>query len=276
MKKLTNNSLYKRFSRVFLIVLILTISLFSINFVYAVSNLDIPLPTALSDSYGTFRLKENVELVQTCSNETSPCDVCNISSLRYPDGTVAVVDVEMTKNTVVFNYTLSGSLVSLTGKYAVTGFCIAGETYSPWAYTFDITGTGIDLTEGKAILYIGFIAVLVFLFVVNIAGIPLLPSGNKSDGEYIIGINHLKHLKWTLYFTAYLLLLAILFISSGVALNYLEASGIGSVLFVIYRILFLMLLPMVLLWFIGIFLNVFKDRETKRMIERGVPLEKRL
>lgn len=130
-----------------MLMLIIAMSLVS-----GVSNLDIPLPTALGDSYGTFQIDESVELIQTCSNETAPCDYCNITSLRYPDGTAAVVNVVMTKNTAVFNYTLSAILVNTIGKYAVTGFCTAGGVYSPWAYTFDITESGVDVSEGTAIM----------------------------------------------------------------------------------------------------------------------------
>lgn len=122
---------------------LLLIFLLSLNIISAVTNLDIPLPTSLGNSYGTYKQGNNVSLVQTCTNETAYCDQCNLTSLKYPDGSMIVANVGMTKNLALFNYTLDGSLTGVTGKYTVMGFCIGGGIYSPFAYNFEITPKGI-------------------------------------------------------------------------------------------------------------------------------------
>ena len=61
--------------------------LFMLPLVSAAVNLDIPLPTSLGNSYGTYQTGVDLPLIQTCTNETAYCDLCNITSIKYPDGT---------------------------------------------------------------------------------------------------------------------------------------------------------------------------------------------
>ena len=136
-----------------------------------------------------------------------------------------------------------------------------------------ITQTGTELTEAKAIVFTALLFILVFLFAVNIGGITLLPSRNTrgEDGE-LISISSLKYLRSVLFGTAYLIVLAIMFISSNFALAYLETGLFGSVLFVIFQIMMIALLPMFVIWFVFILASIFRDIKIKGMLERGVDM----
>lgn len=177
------------------------LSLFFISLVGAVSNLDIPLPTSLADSYGSFRLNENMELIQICTNETATCDGCNITSLRYPNGSAIIGSVTMNKTGSFFNYTLNGSYTNIIGKYAVTGVCVGGGTYSPWAYTFEITPTGFSNLLGFYFIIIGIsLIILVLGFWVKDPWVVIFGTfGLFFVGLYILlnGIDGIRNLAYT-------------------------------------------------------------------------------
>jgi hypothetical protein len=137
------------------------------SFASAAVNLDIPLPTSLGNSYGTFRVGNNITLLQTCTNQTAFCDECNLTSLKYDGDILTVTNVEMTQNAALFNYTLDGSFTQRTGHYTITGFCIGGGVYSPFAYTFEVTLTGEDKSSFNTIVSITF-AIFMILFVMLI------------------------------------------------------------------------------------------------------------
>ncbi len=159
------------------------------------------------------------------------------------------------------------------GEYSYLAVCnssaIGGFTSAPLM----ITQTGTELTEAKAIVFTALLFILVFLFAVNIGGITLLPSRNTrgEDGE-LISISSLKYLRSVLFGTAYLIVLAIMFISSNFALAYLETGLFGSVLFVIFQIMMIALLPMFVIWFVFILASIFRDIKIKGMLERGVDM----
>ena len=141
------------------------------------------------------------------------------------------------------------------------------------SFSFDVNPTGRELTQARSMLYIGLLSILVFMFIVNVAGITVLPSRDvRADDGEILSINHLKYLKPILYVTAYVILMAIFYISSNVALAYLGAELIGQFMFVTFKIMGYLLLPMVFIWLVYIILSIFKDKETRSMIERGVPV----
>ena len=59
------------------------------------------LITTVTASLGTFQENTEVDLIQTCNN----CTYCNLTSIKYPNGTNAFTNVEMTKDNTYFNYT---------------------------------------------------------------------------------------------------------------------------------------------------------------------------
>jgi len=133
------------------------------------------------------------------------------------------------------------------------------------------------LDTQKAILYLGLIAILTFLFILVISSIPKLPSSDVVDEEGIIlGINNLKYLRPILWGIAWILLLGIMFVTSNISIAYLPTAMFGDFFFLIYRIMFLLTLPMVIIWFVYIIIKLFRDKEMKKMIERGVEMRSTL
>lgn len=108
-------------------------------------------------SLGKVKLNDEVELLQQGDGYTT----CNISSVRYPNKTLALDQVTMYKRTSTeFNYTFNKTII--LGRYIVNGFC----DNDPWAYSFDVTINGEDrINSGEGLTII---ASLVMIMIVGI------------------------------------------------------------------------------------------------------------
>jgi hypothetical protein len=106
-------------------------------------------------SFGTYKRSSCVELMQICSN----CSYNNISKILYPNSSIAVENVAMTKDDTYYNYTFC--LTNVNGNYIVNGYGdIDGEKTS-WNYDFAITPSGNPLDTSSAITY-GLVLIIMF------------------------------------------------------------------------------------------------------------------
>lgn len=105
--------------------------------------------SAATPHLGTFKQNTDIELLQTCTINGSFCDSCNISSVVYPNGSVAISSLEMTKREGEFNYTINDTYTGVVGQYKVNGYCRFGsDVIKNWVYYFDMTLTGNETPEG--------------------------------------------------------------------------------------------------------------------------------
>jgi hypothetical protein len=226
------------------------------------------IPTVYSTTLGTFKTNQNIELYQICEN----CTYNNISTILYPNSTVAQANISMNKIDTYYSFSFNNA--SIQGKYIVNGFGDLDGVKTTWVYDFEITGTGFEFTESRSIFYIALLVLLVFLFVLVLTFIPKLPSGNDTDEwGMLMSINHLKYLRPVLYLVAWGLMLGVLFTSSNIALAYLGTSMFGNLLFALYTIMMWVSIPGIFIAFIFIFVSIFRDAEIKKMIERGVDIQ---
>jgi len=218
------------------------------------------------DNLGTFKQNDCVRIVQTCAT----CSYVNISSVSYPNSSIAIANKEMSDaGDGEWYYDFCNT--SLIGRYDVRGKGDLSGTDTSFATWFDVNGTGYELTQQRTFIYLGLIGLLIFLFVVNIIVIPMLPSDNNRDEEgVLISVNQLKYLRPILYVTAYFLLMSIIYTSSNVALAYMGTTMFGSFLFMIFKIMFALALPMVFVWFIYLLHQAVTDKELKKGLERGI------
>jgi len=108
---------------------------------------------------GTFKQNDDVQLTQSASGATT----CNITSVRYPNSSIAVSDVQMTKDGTEYNYTLLRNYTLNLGSYFVLGVCGNATDEIVWGYDFIITRTGESSNSSQAIITMGIIGVM-FLF----------------------------------------------------------------------------------------------------------------
>lgn len=149
----------------------------------------IGIVSASSPTLGTFRVGSNIELKQTCTINGTFCDLCNITSVDYPNGTIIVNDVEMTKRVGDFNYSLVASNTMIIGTYRVNGYCDYGsDVRKTWVYTFEVTPSGFTGTLGFFILILVLSAGLIILgFIIKDAPVTILGSfGLTFLGLYIL------------------------------------------------------------------------------------------
>jgi hypothetical protein len=221
----------------------------------------------------TFKHNEDVNFRFRCLDENN--SYCSsgtslIISVEYPNGSNALNNKSMTHNPSFYNITLPTDSI---GNYAC--IIISPNTNGTISeFTYDVTGTGERRDITKGILYISFLAILVFLFIVNMYGMGKLPKGNDTDPYgRLLSINNLKYLRSILWVFSWVILLVIVFTSSNLALVYANDTMFGDMLFNLYRIMMTITLPMTVIWFAFLFIQIFKDREMKKMIERGIDVQ---
>lgn len=224
----------------------------------------------------TYQKETNITLkipFEVNGSAASSSATCNIS-VNYPNGTYLIQNNSMTNlNNGEFNYTLDSTKTEPLGKYNWVVFCCDGLNCAAGYGSFEVTYTGKILDTQTSILYTSLFAILIFLLMFTLFGITKLPSKDiMTEDNLIIDINKLKYLRPILYGVCWGLLLAIIFIISNISVAYLPDSLIGDFFFVIYSVMFVLTFPMILFLFIYIFYKIFKDKEMKELIERGVQI----
>jgi len=200
------------------------------------------------------------------------CSAINLSEVTNKDQTFVINDV-MTKVGQTFNYSFCNTSVIGTYSYSWNNFCVDCST-NACGNSFEVTYNGDILTIENSMLQLGLMVILSFLFILIVVNIKHLPSSDIVNEEGILlGINNLKYLRPVLMGISWTLLLALVFMTSNVAIAHLPGTMFGQFFFVIYRIMFLITLPMVFVWFLYIFAKIFRDREIKRLIDRGVEIK---
>jgi hypothetical protein len=123
---------------------------------------------------GDFKRGINITLKQSCTNSSTACTYCNITSIVSPPPNQSIVftDILMDKNGYEFSYNFTGEKTNIynNGKYSVYGVCDG----TVWHYTFGVNPTGLGQTESRTsslsrMIYfffiIGIILFIGFLFV---------------------------------------------------------------------------------------------------------------
>lgn len=175
-----------------------------------------------------------------------------------------------------WKYDIGGGNFSSVGEYSFLISCntsaIGGGGIGGFVSGgLHVTETGLEFTTEKAIIYIGLLLVMFFVFMMNIWFINQLPSRNQQDEEgRIMSITYLKYLRSPLWFIEWMLFVAILFISSNIAFAYLEVGLLANILFVLFQITFGITPVIVIVWIVWIFAQLFHDRQFQAMLNKGI------
>lgn len=223
-------------------------------------------------SIGSFQLDvDDVEIYQTCNN----CTSCNFTRVMGPNDQTILSNLEATKDGTYFSTTiLKGNFTKVSDNYAYTYDCGNSAESLTGRITFGITYTGGDLDGSSVSVYIIAIIILFILFGLFLFFSTRLPNKDAMDEQgSILQVSNLKHLRTILYGVCWAILLAIVFIISNITLAYLPTTMIGDLFFAVYKIMFWLTIIALPMWFIWIFVGIFRDKEVKRMIERGVDIK---
>jgi len=110
---------------------------------------------------GTFKQWDAIDLVQVCSN----CSYNNITTVRYPNNTVAISDVVMAKNGTEYNYRFH--LTRENGRYIVNGFGDLDGVSTAWNYDFYINPAGreaFSILDNSLLLMLALIGLTCLIF----------------------------------------------------------------------------------------------------------------
>jgi len=228
----------------------------------------LPLSLALE----TYPVDKLVELKFLCRyDEGIPAGASYNVTISYPNGSSMISNLNTTSLGLgSFKYQLT---FPIQGIYKIQSFCYNGTASSSNNEEIEVTYDGNYLDISRTIMYLGLTSVLGLLFVLILIIIPKLPSSDiMNDEGLIININQLKYLRPVMYALSWGLLLGIIFMISNISIAYLPTNMFGTFFFSIYRVMFILTLPMLIIWFIFMFVKIWRDREIKHMLERGVDI----
>lgn len=226
----------------------------------------IKIGTNYTVNFHVFNLSNGVPI----SNVSTSCFLHLTNSIGQD--TLQTSAVHQTVNIVnEWDVYISGGNFSNTGLYTYTVLCNSSLLGGYKTSHLTVTGTGVELTSANATVYSSFFLIFVFLFVVVLFGITKLPENdNTNDNGEIISIGWLKYLRSLFIFIAWLILLAIFYLSSNLAFAYLGEQLFAKILFRLFQVGYMLTLPILVLWFIWIFASIIQDRKTRRLIEKGI------
>lgn len=234
---------------------------FSIIFLFLL----MPLINAEIETLGTFKQNECVKLIQTCAD----CTYVNISSVTFPNSSIALGEYLMTQSGKSWSWTFCNT--TNIGQYIVSGHGNPDSTPTTWAYDFDITPTGYELSTSGGILYVVFIIASLIIFLLSLYGAIKLPFGNTRNEEgRIIGMNELKYLKIFLFAVSYISLMFIIGLLRGVTYNYINDLGVYRFFNWIFWIMFTLMFPIMVVSIFVALINFVQDKKINKALQRGI------
>lgn len=167
----------------------------------------------MSANLGTFKQGECVNIRTILSSST-----VNISTISYPNSTIIVLDIPMTKNAQTFNYTYCNT--SAFGNYIYDYYDKEGNVY---VNDFEITPSGKTFSEGESLAGLGIIlGTLAAAFFFMSFGFKL------SENERLFPIV-LLFMLFSIFFIIYFLHLSYVFTVD--ILQYESLTGTASVVY---------------------------------------------
>lgn len=121
---------------------------------------------------GTFVKESDIDLIQTCNN----CTYCNISSVKYPNGTNIFTNQAMTKDETYYNFTLNSSYTKDIGTYKYYYNCGNEIEKATGGIIFEVTLSGDETPEG-----ISYILAVVIIIIFGIACVFLYLSNLMQE-----------------------------------------------------------------------------------------------
>ena len=211
---------------------------------------------------------------ESCTSDGAICNStasCNLS-IQFPNSTYLVTNGIMTnQNNGDFNYTLNTTQTGVQGAYTWDMYCCEGTLCGESHGGYDINSVGIELTTSKSIIYIILTVIFVLLFILILYFMGKLSDEHETneDGE-ILSLSKTKYIKSVLVFVDWMILIAIFYITSNIAFAYLGEQLFGKILFTFFKICFALTIPLVVIWFIWIFIQIVMDKKLKEMLAKGL------
>jgi len=215
---------------------------------------------------GTFAQGTNLTLLQTCEN----CTYINLSTMIYPNSSIALLgEFPMVKNGTIFTYYFNDTNTLGTYFYITHGDLDGVDTLG--TVEFIINYNGKELSTPQSVLYSSLFVVLVlFIFVVFYIIIQLPDENERDEGGRIMSVSYLKYFRTTLWMAEWMLMVAVLYLSSNLAFAYLPEQLFANILFVLFRITFGITPVLIIVMVVYMFVRFFHDKEFQNLLNRGI------
>lgn len=213
------------------------------------------------DASEIFKQNTRVNLKVPCSNNNTLCSASATANITifYPDKTDVIRNAVMTNNPTYFNYTILENMTFMTGEYTYIAYGDDGGLKDSYTDSFTITPNGEEATTGRAVFYIGFLAVLVISLIVCLIAYSHCDPRPEAWGKYAI------------LSLSYLLGMAFTFIAWNLAKDFMSSAPfIVEFLRVSFLVVMAGFFPFVVYLFITFIRSITESREIKRLAERGI------
>jgi len=212
--------------------------------------------------------KQNTDLFfSITSNNATECVLTTINTPLQ----VTLINQTGTQVSQTFNFTIDGNNFTELGTYQMNLECSDGSSIVSGAVEREVTYLGKKLDSGKALMSLGFLALLILIFFLNFVGMGFLPKRNQTDEDgRILSITYLKYFRNVLFMTGYFLFIGITYIASNLAFGFLDEVLIANTLFMIFRVSFGLAPLVVIVWLVWIFVSMFHDKQFQKMLNRGI------
>ena len=199
---------------------------------------------------------------------------CNLQIINHT-GEI-VLDNDLVYKNTGYNLFLSSGNFSSSDIYSFNIYCNQTDLGGFASGVFEVSYNGSELKQSQSILYIPLFSFLIFVFLIILFGIDKLPARNQRDEQgKILSITYLKYFRDVLWFVEWMILVAILYLSSSIAFAYLTEQLFAKILFALFRITFSVTPIIITVWVIWMFVNLYHDRQLQNMLNRGIfPEEK--
>lgn len=200
--------------------------------------------------------------IRTISNSTQ----VNISTIELPNNTILFPNRNMNVTGKTWNYTFCGT--DTIGNYVYDFNDLEGNVF---VNDFDVSYRGDSLDGPKATLYSVMLGIFVGLWFLILFYTTKLPDGNTDlDDDGLMQVSKLKYLRHALFGVLWTLSMVILFISSNLALAYLQFQMFSTILFALFQLMMWLSIPGIFLWFAWIFWTLTTDKKIERYLNMGM------
>lgn len=165
---------------------------------------------------GNFRRRACVD-IKTILNTSA----VNLSTLNYPNTSVAVFNQTMGKSGQTFNYTFCD-----TETLGVYGYDYMDQEGNVFVNDFIITPDGNQVGTAESMMYIWILIFIVIFLTATITVAIIMPFGNIMEdtrrGRAVVKVSKLKYLKIFAIWISYYLFLTFITVLTGMVNNYVQ------------------------------------------------------
>lgn len=202
------------------------------------------------------------------TNSTTSC----ILHLYYPNGSHLLErNMSFDSNNIDFELFISKGNFSVLGIHAYIIQCDATSIGGFVSGMFDVTPSGIELTEGRSITYFILILGSLFIFILCLYASIIIPFKNSrgSLGE-IIKVQYLKYFKILFMSLTYIVLLWVFNLFHVLSSNFAVLTQYTNYFALIFQVLNAIVFPVFVFIFVGTLFLLWKDLKLENLLMRGL------